>query len=297
MNKRAFILASITIVLWASSFAGVRASLLGGYSPSHLVLIRFLVASSVFFLYGFLKDVHFKFPRKEDIFRILILGWVGISVYHLGLTFGVETVTAGTAAMIVGSAPIFTAIIAVIFLKERLDLFSWIGLGIGFVGIILITLGSTGPSFSISEGVFFIIIGTIGTSIFFVFQKPLFKHYHPIELTAYFTWAGTLPFLFFMPGLLTTLQQATFKAHIAAVFVGIFPAAIAYATWAIALSLGRASSVTSMMYVEPAIAIAIAWVWLKEWPSTLSLIGGAIAISSVFIVNIVGRKRQKATFT
>ena len=299
MNRKAFVLASITIVLWASSFAGVRVSLLGGYSPTHLVLVRFLVASSIFVLYGLLKDVNFKIPRREDVFRILILGWVGISVYHLGLTFGIETVPAGTAALIVGSAPIFTAIIAVIFLKERLDLFSWIGLGVGFVGIALITIGSAGPSFSLSKGVFFIIIGTIGTSVFFVFQKPLFEHYHPIELTAYFTWAGTLPFLLFMPGLFTTLQQTTIEANIAAIFVGIFPAGIAYATWAVALSLseGNTSSVTSMMYMEPAVAIIIAWVWLKEWPSTISLIGGTIAISSVLIVNIIGRNREQTGVT
>jgi len=299
MNRKAFVLASITIVLWASSFAGVRVSLLGGYSPTHLVLVRFLVASSIFVLYGLLKDVNFKIPRREDVFRILILGWVGISVYHLGLTFGIETVPAGTAALIVGSAPIFTAIIAVIFLKERLDLFSWIGLGVGFVGIALITIGSAGPSFSLSKGVFFIIIGTIGTSVFFVFQKPLFEHYHPIELTAYFTWAGTLPFLLFMPGLFTTLQQTTIEANIAAIFVGIFPAGIAYATWAVALSLseGNTSSVTSMMYMEPAVAIIIAWVWLKEWPSTISLIGGTIAISSVLIVNIIGRNREQTGIT
>lgn len=299
MNRKAFVLASITIVLWASSFAGVRVSLLGGYSPTHLVLVRFLVASSIFVLYGLLKEVNFKIPRREDVFRILILGWVGISVYHLGLTFGIETVPAGTAALIVGSAPIFTAIIAVIFLKERLDLFSWIGLGVGFVGIALITIGSAGPSFSLSKGVFFIIIGTIGTSVFFVFQKPLFEHYHPIELTAYFTWAGTLPFLLFMPGLFTTLQQTTIEANIAAIFVGIFPAGIAYATWAVALSLseGSTSSVTSMMYMEPAVAIIIAWVWLKEWPSTISLIGGTIAISSVLIVNIIGRNREQTGIT
>src|SRR5690625_965255 len=141
MNRKAFILSSITIVLWASSFAGVRASLLGGYSPEHLVLVRFLVASTVFLFYGFFKNIRFTLPRKQDMLRIFILGLLGISVYHAGLTFGVETVAAGTAAMIVGSAPIFTALIAVIFLKDRLELFSWIGLGIGFIGIILITLG------------------------------------------------------------------------------------------------------------------------------------------------------------
>jgi len=290
VNKKSFFMASITVVIWASSFAGVRASLLGGYTPEHLVLVRFLIASSVFIFYSLLPNVRFTLPRKYDVWRILLLGWTGITIYHVGLTFGMETITAGAASMIVGAAPIFTSIIAVIFLKEKMKNFAWIGLGIGFVGIVLITIGSSGASFSFSEGAFFVLIATIATSVFFVFQKPLYSRYKPIELTAYFTWAGTLPLLIFLPGLWSNMQEATLSAHLAAIFVGLFPAALAYATWSIALSLGNASSVSTMLYIEPAIAIIIAWVWLKEWPNFLSLIGGAIAISSVVIVNLLGRQ-------
>lgn len=292
MNRNVFILASMTIVIWASSFAGVRVSLLGGYSPSHLVLIRFLVASGVFLVYSMLPGVRFQRPEKRDIVSIFILGFLGITIYHVGLTFGVQTITAGTASMIVGSAPIFTAAIAFLFLKERLSLISWIGLGVGFIGMILIMLGTADQTFSISKGVYFIIIATISTSAFFVFQKSLLTKYKPIELTAYFTWAGTLPMLIFLPGITESIQAATLEAHVAAIFVGIFPAATAYALWATALSLGKTSSVASMLYIEPAIAIVIAWFWLNEWPSTLSIIGGAIAISSVCIVNFVGRKQN-----
>ncbi|WP_217587234.1 DMT family transporter [Lentibacillus saliphilus] len=292
MNKRAMILASMVIVIWASSFAGVKASLLGGYTPAHLVLVRFLVASSVFILYALMPGVKLSVPTKRDTIRIIILGFIGITVYHCGLTFGVETITAGSASMIVGSAPIFTAIIASIVLKERMPLFSWIGLGVGFIGIVLITFGTSDTAFSLSQGTLYVILATVATSFFFVFQKPLFTRYKPIELTAYFTWAGTVPMLVFLPGLGTNLAQATTSAHLAAIFVGVFPAAIAYAMWATALSYGNAGSVTTMMYLEPAIAIIIAWVWLDEWPNTLSLIGGSIAISSVFIVNLLGRKRR-----
>lgn len=291
MNKKAFWMAAITIIIWSSGFAGVRASLLGGYTPAHLVLLRFLIASGVFLIYALWPGVHMRLPQKKDILRILFLGFVGISVYHIGFTFGVQTVTAGTASMIIGSAPVFTSIIAVIVLKERMDWLGWVGLLIGFIGIVLITIGSSGASFTISEGTLYVIIATIATSVFFVYQKPLLERYNPIDLTAYFTWVGTIPMLIFMPGLWENIQGATMEAHISALFVGIFPAAIAYATWAIALSAGNTTTISSMLYLEPPLAIFIAWLWLDELPSTLSLIGGAIAISSVFVVNFIGKKR------
>ncbi|WP_174614403.1 DMT family transporter [Virgibacillus ihumii] len=292
MNRKAFIMAFITIIIWGSTFAAIRASLHGGYSSGHLVLTRFLIASAVFILYAVWPGTKFRLPAKKDLLKILLLGWIGISVYHSGITFGEQTVPAGTTAMFVASAPIFTAIIAAIVLKERPSLYGWTGLGVGFFGIFLITLGTPGSSFGVSAGALLIIIASIATSIFFVFQKPLLTKYRPVELTAYFTWAGTFPFFVFSPGLFESIQGATLEANLSAIYVGIFPAAIAYVTWAIALSAGEAGAVTSMMYIEPAFAILVAWVWLHELPSLLSVAGGIIAIASVILVNAFERRRR-----
>ncbi|MED1601933.1 DMT family transporter [Alkalihalophilus marmarensis] len=293
MNRKAVIMASITILIWGSTFAAIRASLQGGYDAGHLVLVRYLIASSLFLLYALWPKVSFKLPHTRDLLRIVVLGWVGISLYHIGVTFGMKTVTAGTAGMLIGAAPIFTALIALIGLKERPNAAGWIGLIVGFTGILLITLGTSSEGFSISTGAFFVLMAAVATSIFFVFQKPLLMRYGPIELTAYFTWAGTIPFFLFAPGLFTSIQQASLEAHLAALFVGIFPAGIAYVTWAIALSNGNAGAVTSMMYAEPVIAVIVAWLWLSEWPAALSLIGGAVALSGVLIVQLLGSRDRK----
>lgn len=101
--------------------------------------------------------------------------------------------------------------------------------------------------------------------------------------------------LMFLPGLWTTIQGATLEPNLSAIFIGIFPAAVSYATWAVALSIGNVSSVSSMLYLEPPIAIIIAWIWLSELPSVLSMVGGFIAISSVAIVNLIGRRKRQVS--
>ncbi|PLS01817.1 DMT family transporter [Neobacillus cucumis] len=292
MNKKAFSMAMITVIIWGSAFAAIRASLQGGYTSGHLVLFRYIIASLSFVIYALLPGVKFQIPAKRDWFRILLLGWIGISTYHIGVTFGSQTVSAGTAAMLVASSPIFTTIIAMFVLKERLELMGWIGLFIGFAGIAIIAVGSN-DTFAISSGIIFVLIAAFATSVFFVLQKSLFDRYKPIELTAYFTWAGTIPFLVFSPGLMDGIQHATLQANFSAIYVGIFPAGVAYVTWAIALSLGNASSVSTILYIEPVFAILVAWIWLQEWPSPFSIIGGIVTVSGVLLVNIMGRKKNE----
>ncbi|WP_298825750.1 DMT family transporter [uncultured Planococcus sp.] len=292
MNAKAFSLALFSVLIWGSSFAAIRVGLQGGYDAGQNVLVRFLIASALFLIYALWPGTKFRMPRKGDIPRILILGWIGISVYHIFVTFGMETISAGTAGMLVGSGPIFTALIAAFFLKERMTGLGWMGLGIGFIGILFIAFGSAGASLTLTNGALLVLVAAFASALFFVFQKPLLTHYSAIELTAYFTWAGTLPFLIFSPGLVSAMQSATLEAHLATLYVGVFPAAIAYVTWATALSLANASSVSSLIYLEPAVAIVVAWMWLHELPTPLSLIGGVIAIAGVMIVNVMGRKHR-----
>lgn len=293
MSRKVWILAFTTILLWGSTFAAIRASLLGGYTPGHLILVRYSVASLAFVFVAMLPGKKIRMPDRKDIPLLALLGFIGISVYHAGITFGEMTVSAGAVGMMIGAAPIVTAIIAVLFLKEKLGGIGWTGMGIGFAGIILITLG-TAEGFSISVGAVYVLISVIATSVFFAGQKPFLRKYKPVELVAYFSWAGTIPFLIFSPGVVDTVTQATTEANASAVYAGIFPAAIAYVTWSTALSLGDASKVTSMMYLEPAVAVITAWIWLGEWPSGLSLIGGAVALAGVIVVQVLGgRKKRK----
>src|SRR5699024_7404748 len=113
MSRKVFVIAMITVIGWASGFAAIRASLQGGFSPGHLMLFRFLIASFLFLLYELYPRSNFKLPDKKDLPLLFALGIVGITFYHFGVTFGQQTVSAGTASMIVGSAPIFTTLIAV----------------------------------------------------------------------------------------------------------------------------------------------------------------------------------------
>jgi drug/metabolite transporter (DMT)-like permease len=232
-------------------------------------------------------------PKKQDLSAIAILGLLGITAYHLLLNYGEVTVTAGAASLLVNTAPIFTALLAIAFLKERLSLRRWVGIAVSFTGVVLIT-GGEAKGLSVDWGALLILLSAVCISVWMILQKPYLKKYSPVQLTTYIIWVGTIFLLPFLPSLIKAVPTAPLSATIAAVYLGIFPSAIAYATWAYVLAQIPASRAATLLYLVPVLAIIVAWVWLQEIPTVLSLIGGAIVLSGIVLVN-TPRQPEKPT--
>ena len=278
---------SITICCWASSFVGIRAGL-HGYSPTHLALLRYLTASLVLALWASVKRM--PLPRWRDVPGLALTGVVGIALYNVALNTGEASVSAGLSSFLVNINPIITAGLSIIFLRERLRLWGWIGMLICLLGASLISL-SAGEGIHFSVGVLFVFCAALAQSLYFLWQKPYLARYSALQCTTYAIWTGTLALLIFAPGLLTNVRTASWSETAAVVYLGIFPAAIGYVSWAYALARIPASHAASFLYLVPAVTLGIAWFWLGEWPTWLALFGGVVAISGVMVVNIF-RKTQ-----
>ncbi|MDP9382512.1 MAG: DMT family transporter [Chloroflexota bacterium] len=274
----------VTVVLWASAFAAIRAAL-DGYTPGHLTLLRFLVASVVIAGYGLVMRL--RLPRSRDLPSIALAGFLGITIYHTTLNYGEVTVTAGSASLLVNTAPVFTALLATGFLGERLRRWGWAGIAVSFLGAALIGFGeSAGLDFD--PGALLLIASALSFSLYAILQRPYLSRYTPIEFTACAIWAGTLPLLAYLPGIARDVRSAPLEATLAVVYLGVFPSAVAYITWARVLSRMPASSAASFLYLVSPLTIPIAWAWLGEVPSAVSLVGGVLALLGVVIVNTRG---------
>src|SRR5262249_16006845 len=99
----------------------------------------------------------------------------------------------------------------------------------------------------------------------------------------------------FAPGLVSQIRTAPPDATLAVVYLGLFPGAVGYVVWAYALARLSASVAGSFLYLVPAFAIGIAWLWLGEVPTTLSMLGGVVVIIGVIVVNTLGKKQTANT--
>lgn len=271
----------LVIIFWASAFVGIRHAVVE-YHPFELALFRYTVASITLLIFALIKGI--RLPEIKDLAHLFITGIIGISVYNISLNYGELTSTAGEACFIVNTAPLFTSVMGFYFLKEKLRLHFIVGLCISFSGVSLIALSfSNGIAFK--QGAVFILVAAVAHALHFILQKPLLGKYTPIEVTCYCLWAGTISMVPFGYGFLGKISHINPAYTISVIYLGIFPAAIAYLLWAIVLERMDASKAASFLYTVPIIAVFIGWIWLNEFPSPISIIGGIIAITGVFYAN------------
>lgn len=281
-----------TIIFWASAFVGIRVGLVD-YSPGALALLRFIVGSvSIGLIYH-----HMGIEKKVawvDRIKLLTLGIAGIGIYNICLNYGEVTVTAGMASFIIGLMPVITMIMSMIFLKERQGAIVWLGIAISLFGLLMMTIGQSSEN-SMLMGILVILISSFMGALHTLWSSRYLKRYHPVAVTSWVIWGGTLMLMVFLPDLLKQLTLAKPQSTLAVIYMGVFPAALAYLAWSYVLNHLPASKASMYLYALPLLSTFMGFVFLHEIPTFISLLGGGIALLGAVIANRYREKPQNTT--
>lgn len=278
-----------TVFIWASAFVAIRAALRGGYGPLQLATLRYATASVVLVIWSMFRGM--RVPERRDWPRLTICSVVGLVLYAVLVNTGEIRVNAGMASFVISTVPIFTAVFAALFTAERMHRLGWLGLAISLSGTALLSFRA-GSKFGFETSVLILIAAAIAQATQFVMQKPLVVRYGARSVTSWSIWIATACLSPFSPATLRSIRTATATATSAVIYLGVASTVIGYAAWAYATARIPVGRITAFLYCVPPIATLIGWLTLGEQPTLLGLVGGAIAISGVALVNVRRRRRS-----
>lgn len=281
--------ALVTVVLWASAFVGIRA-VADELDPGPFALGRLLVASAALGVLMLVRRPVLPTARR-DWALIAASGVVWFGLYFVALNAGEQLVDAGTAAMLVNVGPILIAIFAGVFLHEGFPPRLLLGSAIAFAGTVVIAVATgIGSAQSAAPlGVLLCLAAALAYASGMTIQKPALARVPALTVTAIACWVGTIVTIPFAPGLVDAIGSADAETVGWVVYLGVFPTAIGFVTWAFALNRTSAGRLGSTTYLVSPIAILMAWVLLGEAPVPMALLGGALAIAGVIVARSSGR--------
>jgi drug/metabolite transporter (DMT)-like permease len=274
-----------TVLLWASAFVGIRAAgeHVGG---GPLALGRLLVASAVLSLFVVVRDRArptaglMRVPRS-DLGAVLLCGLLWFGAYNVVLNEAEQRVDAGTAAMLVNVGPILIAVLAGVVLREGFPRTLFRGLMIAFAGAVVIGLATRSRGVDASWGAVLCLFAAVLYAGGVVAQKPALARSSALDVTFLACLAGTVMCLPFAPALLDQLGTAGGGTIAWMIYLGAFPTAIAFTSWAYALSRTTAGRMGALTYLVPPIAVLLGWALLSEAPPAAALAGGALCLAGV----------------
>jgi drug/metabolite transporter (DMT)-like permease len=282
--------AAVTVLLWGSAFVAIRVAV-PALGPAGLSLARLAVASLA--LAALAPLLRVRRPALADLPRIMVCGALGMTAYQLLLNAGERSVPAGTASLLVGTAPLFAALLAWAALHERVGRRTLAGAVVGFAGASVMAASGSGSGLRLEPDALLVLGAAVVQAGFFVAQKPLLARYRAIESTCYAMWAGTLLTLPLAPWTVRALPRLDGASLAALLFLGLAASAVGFATWAYASARVSVAAAASTLYAVPVVALLIGWSALGERPQPVTLAGGALALAGVAIARSGPRRRPE----
>ena len=276
----------LAVIFWGVSFIATKTAL-NELTPVMIIILRLLLGILILIILALYTKRDFSIRLKQHAFIFLL---AAIAVFHLWIQVtGLQYTSAANTGWIIGTTPVFIAIMGMIFFKEKMTLTQLVGIIIAFSGLFfLISEGDfTSIGFISNKGDFLVLASAFTWGAYSIVNKKISLTYPPLM---------TILYLFIMMAIillpvtansetLFRLKHLSMLSWICILFLGIFCSGISYVLWAQSLKDMDSSKVGAFLYIEPFVTVFSAWIFLNENITLLMILSGIIIISGVIIVN------------
>lgn len=286
-NKKIYLLMILSTIFWAGAF--IAAKLSAPFIPAFtLTFLRFSIASVILYFIIVKKERGLYKLKKSDIPVFLFTGLIGMFGYHVLFFTAIKYTSAITSSIIGASNPIITALLAIIFLKDRFTLKRIVGILLSFVGVFLtITEGNTSliSSMAFNKGDIIMLSAVFMWAAYSVYSKKVSIRYTPLVLTFYsFVFCSVLliPFVIY-ENPVSFIGKVPYYSYLAVLYMSIFPSVIGYLVQQMSIKQIGPSRTSIFINLVPIFSIILSVLLLRESVSLTDIFTTALIIIGVYI--------------
>lgn len=231
--------------------------------------------------------VPFSSPQVDNT-RVIIFALCSGLLYPLLFMFGIHRTTAGNTALLLSSMPMWTALLSLAFLHERLRWVTWLGLLITFCGTAIVT--GAGGELSLAadhfRGNLLILLAAISWAAGTVMSTPLLRGISPLQLAFWSSLLTTPMHLWItrhqLPDVWLALDSPPLLATL--LYSGILSTGVAYVTWHVGVRRLGGSHAAVYQNVVTMVAVLGGWIALREKPLAAQLVGGLLVFVGLLVM-------------
>ena len=267
-------------VLWSLNYATTKYAF-GWWLPLAFSFSRFAVAGLLFSAVVLRREGSLRVSRS-DVPLVVAAAGVGILGNQLTFTYAVDNTTAGNVALILGAAPAFAALFAMLAGHEHVRPRHWLALGVSIAGLGLVVQGGAGVAGAGYLGDLLAVGAALTWATYSVMLRPLFGRYSAARISSLMIIVGgTMLFPFSLTQLLSQDWSLPPLAWSAWVYSAIFPLLVTNLLYFRALRRIGAARATLYMYLQPFLRALFAAILLGEQITALQVAGGAVIVLGV----------------
>ena len=281
----------IIMIVWATFYPIIKYVVVD-MDPLVLSFYRYFlgfIPLTPFFISELRK--HDKKPKLADLLLISFLGFIGITIFSVGLFYGIKLSTAINGALLTNTQPIFTAIFGPLLVAELISKKKIMGIAVGIIGMILVVTNGNFRTFETEGTAIWGNILLIGASLVLSLYSMLIKKYIKKYGTIIPTWVSMVSGTFFI--LIINIFRGQSPVQILSLpalsiglilYLGFIGTSMTYLMFNMALSHMTVSIATSYKLLIPVFGLFFAVIFLGEQPGPATLVGIFIVVSSVYII-------------
>jgi drug/metabolite transporter (DMT)-like permease len=289
--KKTFLLELLllaVVAVWGANFAVVKYSL-QEVSPMAFNSLRFMVAIAVMWYLVIHRGSKVQL-HKKDIWPLVGLGLLGNFVYQVAFIIGIQWSYAANAAVLLGSGPMYVALISHFVFKNRVSGGQILGIVTGFMGVLILILGKDGFELNGLSGLgdLLLFVAALCWALTSVLSVSYLNRYSALDLAVINMTSGGLAIVLAgIPWLIeVNFAALSGKAWMGILYSGALSIALSYIIWNHALSKVGAVRTTAYQNFVPMFGVLFGFIILGERLSLWQYLGAIMVITGVVLTRI-----------